>query len=33
MESKFFTMCKIERHINNFNKNVQNVKFAIAKDA
>ena len=32
MESKTCSMCKIEEHINNFNKKKQNVKIVIAKE-
>ena len=33
MESKICTKCNIGEHINNFTKNIQNVKIAIVKEA
>ena len=32
MESKTCSMCKIEKHINNFSKNIRNVKIANPKE-
>ena len=33
MDSKTYRMCKIEKHVNSFYKNVQNVKIVIVEDA
>ena len=32
METKFSIMCNIERHINNFYKNIQNAKTVIGQE-
>ena len=33
MESKIYSMCNDEKPINNFSKNIQSVKSAIAKES